>query len=117
MVKTKKTPKIVCKSLPSWLPNHKATKLKNILQINDTKILVIDKESIYRIPIKPNIILLTQSPKINLERVIEELNPAIIIADGSNYKYLLENWQQTCLQKNIPFHSTSEKGYYKIELN
>ena len=93
------------------------TKLKNILQINDTKILVIDKEGIYRIPIKPNIILLTQSPKINLERVIEELNPAIIIADGSNYKYLLENWQQTCLQKNIPFHSTSEKGYYKIELN
>jgi competence protein ComEC len=93
------------------------TKLKNILQINDTKILVIDKEGIYRIPIKPNIILLTQSPKINLERVIEELNPAIIIADGSNYKYLLENWQHTCLQKNIPFHSTSEKGYYKIELN
>ena len=92
-------------------------KLQNILQVNDKKLLIIDEKGIYNIPLKPNLILLSQSPKINLARVIDELNPTIIIADGSNKKYLHDLWQKTCSQKNIPFHSTSEKGYYKIELN
>lgn len=93
------------------------SKLQNILQVNDKNLLIIDEKGIYTIPLKPHIILLTQSPKINLARVIDDLNPEIIIADGSNMNYLCGLWQKTCSKKNIPFHSTSEKGYYKIELN
>lgn len=91
--------------------------LQNIYWINKTKILVIDEKGIYNLPIKPEIVLLTQSPKINFERLLTELNPKIIVADGSNYKTLIEDWEKTCRKKNTPFHSTSEKGYYRISLD
>lgn len=91
--------------------------LQNVYWINKTKILVIDEKGIYKLPHKPEIVLLTQSPKINFERLLTELNPEIIIADGSNYKTLIEDWEKTCHKKNIPFHSTSEKGYYRIRLD
>jgi competence protein ComEC len=90
--------------------------IQNVIQINKTKLLIIDEKCVFSIPIKPDVILLTQSPKINLERLITELQPKLIIADGSNFKNLIEHWQKTCVQKNILFHSTSEKGYYKFEL-
>ncbi|MCB0443424.1 MAG: ComEC family competence protein, partial [Flavobacterium sp.] len=93
------------------------SRLQNVYWVNKTKILVIDEKGIYKLPQKPEIVLLTQSPKINLERLIVELNPQVIIADGSNYKSLITAWKMTCLQKNIPFHSTSEKGYYRIHLD
>ncbi|WP_299518146.1 ComEC/Rec2 family competence protein, partial [uncultured Flavobacterium sp.] len=91
--------------------------LQNVYWINKTKILVIDEKGIYKLPHKPEIVLLTQSPKINFERLLTEVNPEIIIADGSNYKTLIEDWEKTCRKKNIPFHSTSEKGYYRISLD
>lgn len=80
--------------------------------------LVIDEKGIYQLPenTKVDIVLLTQSPKVNLERLIKELNPKLIIADGSNYKNITSSWEQTCLKQKIPFHSTSEKGYYKFKL-
>jgi competence protein ComEC len=91
--------------------------LQNVYYINKRKILVIDEKGIYQLPVQPEIILLTQSPKINFERLLTDLKPEIIIADGSNYKNLIEDWQITCQKKNIPFHSTSEKGYYRISLD
>ena len=35
---------------------------------------------------KPEIVVLIQSPKINLKRLISTIKPEQIIADGSNYK-------------------------------
>jgi competence protein ComEC len=59
--------------------------------------------------------LLTKSPKIKLERLIQITNPIEIIADGSNYKNYIDRWRLTCLKNKIPYHYTGEKGayYYK----
>lgn len=92
--------------------------LKNLISFDHKRMLVIDEKGIYQLPenTKVDIILLTQSPKINLERLIKELHPKLIIADGSNFKNITSSWEQTCLKQKIPFHSTSEKGYYKFIL-
>jgi len=90
--------------------------VQNVMKINQTKLLIIDDKAIFSLPIKPDVVLLTQSPKLNLERLLTELQPKLIIADGSNFKTLVERWQKTCAKKNIPFHSTYEKGFYKIDL-
>jgi len=90
--------------------------VQNVMKINQTKLLIIDDKAIFSLPIKPDVVLLTQSPKLNLERLLTELQPKLIIADGSNFKTLVERWQKTCAEKNIPFHSTYEKGFYKIDL-
>lgn len=88
--------------------------LKNILYLQGKKIFRIDASGVYLKNQTPDILWLTQSPKINLERLIAETKPKQIIADGSNYPSFVQRWKQTCIQKNIPFHSTSEKGYYKM---
>src|SRR5699024_4740094 len=61
--------------------------LNNYYQIGNRQFLVIDEHKIYELPdtLKPTSILLRNSPQINLDRVLQQLQPEIIIADGSNY--------------------------------
>ncbi|MDR7369432.1 ComEC/Rec2 family competence protein [Flavobacterium aquidurense] len=90
------------------------SKTKNVMFFNDKKILLIDSTCIYKNTIEPDILILIQSPKINLDRVLKNLHPKIIIADASNAYLIQKRWKASCLKKNIPFHSTSEKGFYKL---
>jgi len=77
---------------------------------------VIDSLGVYNIKsIKPEFVLLRQSPKINLNRLIDSLQPKYIIADGSNYKSYLERWDYICKKRKLPFHQTSKKGAFKID--
>ena len=88
-------------------------KLPNILQLNKQIVLFIDTAGVYNLTdLHQPIVLLHQSPKINLERLINRLQPTIIIADGSNYKSYVRRWKATCLKLQIPFWSTNEQGAY-----
>ena len=87
--------------------------VKNVYKINDKKLVVIDSLGIYNVDsLNPDYILLRQSPNINLERLIDELNPKIIIADASNYRSYVERWQKTCLDYTITFHYTVKNGAF-----
>jgi competence protein ComEC len=88
-----------------------AKELKNTIFFNGKRILIIDSTGVYPKQL-PDIIVLTQSPKINLERLIQISRPKVIVADASNFKSLQKRWNATCLKAKIPFHSTSEKGFY-----
>lgn len=79
------------------------------------KILLIDSTSAYKTSIQPDIVILSQSPKVNLERLLEIQKPELIIADASNYKSYIALWKRTCLKRKIPFHSTYEKGFYSLK--
>ena len=88
--------------------------LNNTLIVKGKKCLILDSLGIYKTTLKPEIIILTQNCKINLERMIQSVRPKLIIADGSNSYYLLQNWKTTCRKEKIPFHATSEKGLYQF---
>lgn len=88
--------------------------LKNLFYYKGRKILLIDSSKVYPMNIDPDVLLLTQSPKLNLERLLQTIKPKIIVADASNYKSIQKKWAVTCSQQKIPFHSTNEKGFYKI---
>lgn len=90
-------------------------KIENTLFFNGKRILVIDSSGIYPTKIQPDILILTQTPKINLDRMLQDLHPRIIIADGSNSYAIQKTWKTSCLKNNILFHATNEKGFYKIE--
>lgn len=89
--------------------------LKSIYKINNQLMLVVDSLGAYKTSFKPDYVLLRNSPKINLKRLIELLQPKLIIADGSNYKSYQERWLETCLKKELPFHQTSKKGAFIIK--
>ena len=89
---------------------------RNIYKFNNEVILVIDSLGLYEFKtMKPSIVLLQNSPKINLERLLKTLQPKILVADGSNYKSYVEKWVQTCKQNKTPFHSTMQKGAFILK--
>ena len=90
--------------------------LKSVYEYNGKIILRIDSMGIYSVKShKPDIILLSNSPKINLERLIDSLTPEQIVADGSNYKSYVARWKATCIKRKLPFHNTNEKGAYILK--
>ena len=89
-------------------------KIKNTLFFNGKKILIVDSTGIYVDKLQPDILILTQSPKINLDRILAHLHPKIIVADASNSYKIQKIWEASCAKKNIPFHATAEKGFYKL---
>ncbi len=97
------------------IDKFKNDSIKPIYKINNNWMLVVDSLGIYKTSFKTDYVLLRNSPKINLSRLIDHLEPKLIIADGSNYKSYQERWLETCVKKEIPFHQTSKKGAFIIQ--
>lgn len=85
--------------------------LKNIYRQKRQILILLDSTGILPSQIPQNSkLLLTGSPRVNLERVLEQVKPSAVIADGSNYKTLVQRWKETAYENNIPFHYTGEDG-------
>ena len=95
--------------------SSKCMPLQNVLSFHGKRILIVDTSSVYAIDEKPDLVLLSQCPKLNLLRLIKTLHPKQIIADNSNSFYLVNQWKKTCEQEKIPFHATAEKGFYRLK--
>ncbi len=95
--------------------NYSEEKLPNIFRYNQKNILILDSLGIF--PKRKNIhtVLLTNSPKINLNRLVDKLKPKRIIADGSNYFSYVKRWEKTCKLKKLPFSYTAKQGDFPIE--
>jgi competence protein ComEC len=88
--------------------------LQNLLYFKQQKVLIIDSSCVYKTTLNPDILIIIQSPKLNMQRLLKTYNPKEIIADGSNYKSYVKLWEATCQKEKIPFHYTNEKGFYKL---
>ncbi len=89
--------------------------LQSIYLFNNKKLLVVDSLGIYNIKsFEPDYVLLRQSPKINLNRLIDSITPKYVIADGSNYKSYIETWKGICKKRKLPFHQTDKQGAFII---
>ena len=90
-------------------------KLPSVFTYNKKTILVIDSLGVYPTSFKIDIVLLTNSPKVNLTQLIDSIQPKQIIADGSNYTSYVNRWKKTCEKKKLPFHHTGAKGALTIK--
>jgi len=89
--------------------------IPNILAISQTHILIVDSSGVYEMKsFKPDMVILRDSPKVNLERLIEHLKPKIIIADGSNYHSYVDRWRITAEKQKSRFHHTGKNGAFRI---
>ena len=89
-------------------------RLQNFIFFNGKKIFVLDSSGIYPKNIQPDIIVMTQSAKINADRLLQIMKPKLVIADASNFKNIQKLWKASCEKQKIPFHETGEKGFYKL---
>ncbi len=90
-------------------------KIPSYFKQKSQSILIIDNENLYpELNIESPILIFINSPKINLDRVIREIQPSYIVADGSNYKSYVEHWRKTCIKTKTPFWFVSQKGVFYI---
>ncbi|APY10214.1 competence protein [Seonamhaeicola sp. S2-3] len=99
----------------NYINSIKTDSIQPIYLLNKKTILVVDSLGVYNVKsVHPNYVLLRQSPKLNLNRLIDSIKPNYIIADGSNYKSYIEHWEAICKKRKLPFHQTSKKGAFII---
>ncbi len=103
-------------SVGNFISTTEIETIQHIYTFKNEHLLVIDSLGVYKnLSFKPQRILLRNSPKLNLNRLIDSLKPKEIIADASNYKSYVARWKATCNAKKIPFHYTNEKGAYILK--
>jgi len=91
--------------------------LKNSYRIKDQSLLILNRpEIIIQKFQKIDYVLLGNSPKINLNRFLDSIQPTSIIADGSNYRSDIERWKKSCSNRKLPFYFTGEKGAFILEI-
>ncbi|WP_289060911.1 ComEC/Rec2 family competence protein [uncultured Zobellia sp.] len=103
-------------SVAEQTTNTTYSTVKNSYKWGNKNVLIIDSLGVY--PTREtsvDYLILTQSPKLNLERVISSIQPKNIIVDGSNYTSYVNRWKETCLKQKLPFHATGEKGAYYFD--
>ena len=88
--------------------------IQNLYFFKGKKIFLMDSLVVYSAEIKPDIVIITNSPKLNMNRLIRIYKPQQVVADASNFKSYVRLWEATCRKEKIPFHYTNEKGFYKI---
>lgn len=91
--------------------------LANAYFLHQKRLVIIDPDHSGS-PIVPetDILLLSGSPRINLDRQLLKHRPAMVIADGSNYKSYISRWKQSCRQYHISFHNTATDGAIRLEI-
>ena len=90
-------------------------KVKNFFRIGDKRVMVIDHDRVKSdYGFDPDILILMNSPKINLERLLQKMQPKIIVADGSNYFTFKSLWSGTAEKSQITFYDTAKKGAYSL---
>lgn len=88
---------------------------KNSFAIKNSKLYLLDSVGVYPIQKQLDYLVLTYSPKINLDRLLDSIQIRKVIVDGSNYKSYVRRWEATCLKRKLPFHYTGEMGAYYFE--
>ena len=90
--------------------------LKNAFTLNNESWLIIDSLSVY--PKKSfDYVILCQNPKLNLERLIKNVQPKLIILHNSNYHYLIDEYKAYFDQRKIPYYDMKSKGSFVINYN
>ena len=87
--------------------------ISNLYYFKNKKILVFDDKIEYTND-NPDVLILSHSPKINLERYFLNHKPEIVIIDNSNFKSYIKVWKKTCEQQKIRFHDIAENGFYRL---
>lgn len=90
-------------------------KIPKIFQYKKKKILVIDSLGLYPKNDKIHTVIMSNSPKINFNRLIDSLKPQQVIADGSNYYSFVKQWENSCKLKKLPFWHTAKQGAFLFD--
>jgi competence protein ComEC len=63
-----------------------------------------------------DVLLISKNPAIKITDIAKVVHPGIVVFDGSNSLWKIENWKKECEELNLRFHSVSEQGAFVMEV-
>ena len=91
-------------------PELDISPLQNSYTYYDAHICIINNKNQIPKKDKNSIFILNNSPKINIERLIKNHTPKLIIATPKNYANTIEKWKATSSKEQAAFYAVSENG-------
>jgi competence protein ComEC len=86
---------------------------QNLFRAGEKRVLVVDNAVIFQqLNFNPEILILRNSPKVNLDRFLNLFHPEIVISDGTNFSTYAKRWRTTCKKHRIHIHDTSINGAF-----
>ncbi len=101
-------------SISKAIKTNRVTMIPAVFEYNNKRVVVLDSLGVFPLR-KVDVVILTQSPKVHLDIVLDNLQPSIVVADGSNYFTYIQRWEKTCKRRKLPFHYTGTKGAFILE--
>jgi len=60
---------------------------------------------------KTDVLILQNSPHINLDLWLNRLKPQEVVSAGNNYNYLKRRWEESCRKRGIEYTDLTREGY------
>jgi len=90
--------------------------LQNSFVLKGKKWLIIDSLEVY--PKQQfDYVVLYQNPKINLDRLMHDVQPKMILLHNGNYQYLVDEYAEYFKKRKIPYHDMRTKRSYVMNYN
>jgi competence protein ComEC len=82
--------------------------------VNESLVCILNQDiEIEEFNLKPDILIFSDAPRMNLNRILGRLRPKIVVADGSNPPGFVKRCRSTCEALGIDFHSTLAQGAFQ----
>lgn len=77
--------------------------------------LIVDNSYAYsKLKVNDLVLIITSNPKVNLERIIRDIQPIKVIFAINNYNNNVVKWKGTCKKLQVPFYDVSQLGAYVL---
>ena len=83
--------------------------LPTVMTFDGLPEIVVDSTGVYP-PVNNGIVLLRANANIHFEKLVNDLTPCIVLADGSNARYVIEHWRERAHFLNQKFLDTYSSG-------
>lgn len=97
------------------IKNTSLDKLPFYFEFGSKRIFITDSTGVFPTRVKVDVLILSESPRFHLDRVLDSLEPSLVIADGNNYTSYVKRWRKTCDKRKLPFHHTGTEGAYVLK--
>ena len=88
--------------------------IPEVFSINKKLVLIPDSVGNHSKIKRVDLLILTNNPRVNLDRLIKHIDPKLIVVDGNNYRTFVERWKTSSRKRNVSFHYTGEMGAFII---
>ena len=82
------------------------------------KLIFVNKPIIFtpnEAPIKVDVLVLSNSPKIKIEELVAAISPTTLVFDGSNSLWKITQWKKACEELHLQYHSTIDDGAFILD--